>query len=158
MKRILHMEESLVNMVEQQMEHLDCVDTKELGEAIDMIKDLAETIYYRTITEAMHENKEWKEEPYRHKTEGHEYGKMYYGDNEQWDAHKEGKSPKSRKAYLDAKEKHHDKTVQLRELEKYMQELTQDVVDMIGDSTQEENQYLEKRLISLANKIGQMNG
>jgi hypothetical protein len=29
------------------------VDTKELGEAIDMIKDLEEAIYYCTVTEAM---------------------------------------------------------------------------------------------------------
>jgi hypothetical protein len=35
------------------MTHLDSVDAKELGEAIDMIKDLSEAIYYCTITEAM---------------------------------------------------------------------------------------------------------
>jgi hypothetical protein len=35
------------------MTHLDSVDAKELGEAIDMIKDLSEAIYYCTVTEAM---------------------------------------------------------------------------------------------------------
>ena len=32
------------------MTHLEQADTKELGEAIDMIKDLEEAIYYKTIT------------------------------------------------------------------------------------------------------------
>ena len=39
--------------IEGQMTHLDEVDTKELGEAIDMIKDLEEAMYYCTITKAM---------------------------------------------------------------------------------------------------------
>jgi hypothetical protein len=34
------------------------VDTKELGEAIDMIKDFSEAIYYCTITKAMEEGEE----------------------------------------------------------------------------------------------------
>ena len=39
--------------IESQMTNLDEVDTKELGEAIDMIKDLEEAMYYCTITKAM---------------------------------------------------------------------------------------------------------
>ena len=46
----------------------------------------------------------------------------------------------------------------MRELEKYMQELTQDLVEMITDASPEEKQYLEKRLSVLASKVGQMNG
>ena len=45
----------LLTQVESQMAHLECVDTKEMGEVIDMIKDLEEAIYYCTITEAMNE-------------------------------------------------------------------------------------------------------
>lgn len=55
MKRLHHMKESLMAEVQAQMNHLECVNTKELGEAIDMIKDLSEAIYYCTITEAMEE-------------------------------------------------------------------------------------------------------
>lgn len=55
MERLHHMKESLMAQVQAQMGHLECVDTKELGEAIDMIKDLSEAIYYCTITEAMEE-------------------------------------------------------------------------------------------------------
>ena len=44
----------------------------------------------------------------------------------------------------------------VRELEKYMQELTSDMVEMIQDSSPEEKQYLEKKISALASKIGQM--
>ena len=43
----------LMGCVQNQMGQLDKADTKEMGEAIDMIKDLSEAIYYCTITEAM---------------------------------------------------------------------------------------------------------
>ena len=69
---------------------------------------------------------------------------------------REGRSPMSRRMYMEAKEMHHDKATQLRELEKYMQELTSDMVEMIQDSSPEEKQYLEKKMNTLAAKIGQM--
>jgi hypothetical protein len=48
----------------------------------------------------------------------------------------------------------HDKATQLRELEKYIQELTNDIVDMISDASSEEKAYLEKKINTLAAKIG----
>ena len=68
---------------------------------------------------------------------------------------REGRSPQSRRMYMEAKGAK-DKTVQLRELEKYMQELTKDMVEIIQDSSPEEKQYLEKKISALASKIGQM--
>ena len=59
MERLKHMKENLMCCVEGQMGKLQEVDSKELGEAIDMIKDLEEAIYYATITKAMEE----KEQP-----------------------------------------------------------------------------------------------
>ena len=53
MEQLKHMKEMLVGTVQGELTHLDRVDAKELGEAIDMIKDLAEAIYYCTVTEAM---------------------------------------------------------------------------------------------------------
>ena len=47
------MKAQLTSCVQGQLGQLDKTDTKELGEAVDMIKDLAEAIYYCTITEAM---------------------------------------------------------------------------------------------------------
>ena len=44
------MEEQLISCVQGQLGDISKVDTHELGEAVDMIKDLAETIYYCTIT------------------------------------------------------------------------------------------------------------
>ena len=47
------MKERLIEQVEYQLADIHNADCKELGEAVDMIKDLAETIYYCTVTEAM---------------------------------------------------------------------------------------------------------
>ena len=53
MDRLKQMKNMLISCIENQMTHLEEVDTKELGEAIDMIKDLEEAIYYCTVVEAM---------------------------------------------------------------------------------------------------------
>ena len=58
MHRLKHMKEALVAQVENQMSNLSEVDTHELGEVIDMIKDLEEAIYYCSITKAMEEKEE----------------------------------------------------------------------------------------------------
>lgn len=82
MKRLEQMKECLVACVQNQINgHLDQVDTKELGEAIDMIKDLEEAIYYHTITKAMTENEE--EHYSQHSDSGHHednrmHNKVYY--------------------------------------------------------------------------------
>ena len=57
MEQLKAMKEQLTSIVQGQLAHIDSVDTKELGEAVDMIKDLAEAIYYCRITEAMDESK-----------------------------------------------------------------------------------------------------
>ena len=68
----------------------------------------------------------------------------------------EGRSPQMRRMYMESKSNHQDKATQLRELEKYMQELSSDITEMISDASSEEKQYLEKKMTTLANKIGQM--
>ena len=50
MKKLKRMKDCLKDMVMCQMSDLKNVDTKELGEAIDMIKDLSEAIYYCSMT------------------------------------------------------------------------------------------------------------
>lgn len=73
MESLKQMKECLTAKVESQIYgNLDSVNTKELGEAIDMIKDLAEAIYYCTITESMEEGAEEKERMSNHQ------GSMYY--------------------------------------------------------------------------------
>lgn len=141
--RLKEMKEKLMCAVECEMCNLANVNTAELGEVIDMIKDLEEAIYYASITEAMAEKEETP------KAETHRTW------NEPDDEY-EGHSHKNRKMYMEAKEMKRDKATQLRELEKYMQELTADIVDMIQDSSVEEKQYLEKKISALATKIGSM--
>lgn len=60
MERLKSMKETLVGTIQGQLGHLDQVDAKELGEVVDMVKDLEEAIYYCTITKAM-EEKDQKE-------------------------------------------------------------------------------------------------
>ena len=82
-------------------------------------------------------------------------GRNYYDDPMERDE-REGRSPMSRRMYMEAKHTGKDKVTQLRELEKYMQELSQDITEMIADASPEEKQYLEKKITALASKIGQM--
>lgn len=211
-KRLQHMKESLVSCVENQLTHLESVDTKELGEAIDMIKDLEEAIYYCTITKAMNKKGEEKEGHYKYYSQmqyrdmDKDMGRMYYEDPRYMEGNdtyrqyssnsdsssngsnnssggqgqsgensggnsrqysekeyelmrdrREGKSPISRRTYMEAKESHSDKAHQMKELENYMQELTQDVVEMVEGASAEEKQYLSKRVAALANKLAQLN-
>lgn len=151
--RLKWMEEALVDVIEMQFCNLDTVCTKELGEAVDIIKDLEEAMYYHTITEAMKTEKSshnlsWKEKSYDCEMED----MMVKEEWDEWLGH----SPHGRKRYLEAKEHGKDKATQLRELEKYVQELSSDVVDMINDASPEEKAYLEKKMTALAAKIGQM--
>lgn len=72
MERLKRLKETFVTTVESQLGNLQQVDTKELGEAVDMIKDLSEAIYYCSITDAMEKNE--KEEKRTH----HHYYTPYY--------------------------------------------------------------------------------
>lgn len=56
MERLKRMKETLVDYVNGEFGDLSTVDTCELGEAVDMIKDLEEAIYYCTITKTMEGN------------------------------------------------------------------------------------------------------
>jgi hypothetical protein len=80
MEKLKEMKECLTSIVEGQVYgNLEKVDTKELGEAIDMIKDLAEAIYYCTITEAMEKDSSGKEGKSNH------HGMMYYSPDKMYE-------------------------------------------------------------------------
>ena len=199
MEQLKQMKEMLIGCVQGQLTHLDTVDAKELGEAVDMIKDLSEAIYYCTVTEAMegkgkitgeretmyypvmYRDPDWRDmDKYN--------GRMYYngqgggnssrGGNtsggyssssssngtrnyserdvylgEMMRDYREGKSPMSRKNYMEGKEMHKEKTAQMHELEKYVQELTSDLMEMIEGTSPEEKQMLSSRIATLATKI-----
>ena len=147
--RLKWMEEALVDVIEMQFCNLDGVCTKELGEAVDIIKDLEEAIYYHTITEAM------KTEKAATTPESHDRDMDEMIVKEEWDEWL-GHSPHGRKRYLEAREQGKDKSTQLHELERYMSELSMDIMGMIEESSLEEKSYLEKKVNALAAKIGQM--
>ena len=62
---------------------------------------------------------------------------------------------KQEKMYMESKEKHHDRSVQMQELEQYMKELSQDVTEMISGELPEEKQLLKTKLTTLVSKIDQ---
>lgn len=185
-ERLKHLKENLMCAIETQMCNLYEADCDELGEAIDMLKDLEEAMYFCAITEAMRGggNKEKEYELEMKGNKHHNEERMYYpnydtpimysdgntmtGTNHNGSSMSskdyseprrdsmEGRSHMNRRMYMEAKHTQADKATQLRELEKYMQELTNDIVDMISDTSPEEKQYLEKKMTTLAAKIGQM--
>lgn len=55
--KLCEIKNRMLTMVMSQMDHLDTVDVCELGEAIDIIKDIAEAEYYCSVVYAM-DNKE----------------------------------------------------------------------------------------------------
>lgn len=80
------MKEQLMSCVQGQLGDISKVDAKELGEAVDMIKDLAEAIYYCTITESMEKSEEIKNQGggqtniNYYTTPAPNYNRMYYPD------------------------------------------------------------------------------
>lgn len=61
MEQLKTIKQCLVSAVQTQLGDLKKTDAKELGEVIDMIKDLEEAMYYCSITEAMEKSAEEKE-------------------------------------------------------------------------------------------------
>lgn len=162
MEQLKSMKQCLMAQVQAQMGNLAAVDTEELGEAVDMIKDLSEAIYYCTITEAM-EQKDYRD------MDREDYGRMYYSStprSRMYDEReatmpmrdsREGRSPMSRKMYIESKEMHQDQAKKMKELENYMQELSMDITEMIEDATPEEKIMLQNKLNTLATKVGKFN-
>lgn len=79
MKQLETIKEQLVSQVAAQMGDLRKVDAKELGEVIDMIKDLSEAMYYCEIYKQMTEEKAPSNNNYYY-TEKYYPSQMYYRD------------------------------------------------------------------------------
>lgn len=175
MERLKMIKDKLINCVESQVSDLSKTNAEELGEVVDMIKDIEETIYYATITKAMKENEEEKDRMYypvmytgpRYYTGNRMPSTRYYeDDNDDYyyvrnkvypkdlmRDYREGRSGEYRRTYMESKEMHEAKEKQMHDLEKYLHELSGDVMDMVKDSTPEEKQVLSQKLETLADKI-----
>lgn len=86
---------------------------------------------------------------------------MYYGNgtgNSNMRDYREGRSGMSRRGYMESKEQHksnspEDKQKKMLELEKYVDDLSNDVKEMIMDSTPEEKSMLKQKLMGMANNL-----
>ena len=158
MERLKAMKNALMSCVEGEMTHLVSANTHELGEAIDMIKDLEEAMYYHSIADAMKEekysNKYYNTNPFNPYIDKEDRRYEYPERKQEYPRdYREGRSPMRRKMYMESHELHKDKDTQMRELESYVQELTSDIMEMIAQATPEEKQMLQQKIMILANKI-----
>lgn len=173
MKKLHALEEALACLLESQLTNLEQVDAAEMGEVVDMIKDIEEARYYCSAVKAMEDSTSsyfdfdgnprmyYKGDHYPERRPHETYDKDEYREKEfpyAFQDGREGRSHRSRRMYMEAKETHQEKSVQMRELEKYMQELTQDVLEMVDDASVEEKTYLSKKIAALATKLQNLNG
>lgn len=192
MEQMKKIKDCLISTVMSQMNNLQEVDTKELGEAVDMIKDMSEAIYYCSITKAM-DNAEEERESMRG-TNNYYYterympydtynrdmdrmqGRMYYPSSSGSDGSsssssnnsgtsyyterdypmmrdsREGRSPMRRKMYMESKAIHNDDQA-IADLENYMKDLTQDIMEMLNSASPDEKALLQKKVNVLATKL-----
>lgn len=135
MHRLTEIQKCLISMVECQMAHPDQVDTEELGEVIDMIKDISETKYYCT-----------KELETKQKYENMKPFEMTHNTRDE-------KSSQYRKMYMDSKELHKPAEEQIHDLREYLKELSEDITEMVAKATKEEKVMLQNKLIELSKRV-----
>lgn len=84
MERMKNIKEILLGVVQTQLGNLQEVDAEELGEVVDMIKDMEEAMYYCTITKAMTEKDKDQEHQVMYYTmpyyPNYMYDRDYYRD------------------------------------------------------------------------------
>ena len=190
MEQLKNMKETLIAQVQTQLSNIQQADAKELGEAIDMIKDLSEAIYYCTIVKSMEDTEDSRNMPTnnnnyyyteryydypqentmyyprRHYTEGNSSSSRNMGTSSSGMSHfheydypsnmrdyREGRSPVSRRMYMEAKETNQNSSKKIQELEVYLKELTEDIMDMISDASPEEKSVLQKKMNTLSAKL-----
>ena len=166
MERLRSIESCLISQIQAQCGDLKKVNAKELGEVVDMVKDLEEAMYYCSIIEAMDQSKDEREMNVNYYMESKsddgrrnyvpymEYA-PYMMRNKEWrDNHfYDGRSGVSRRMYMEGHSTHRDQQQSMRELENYIQDLGTDLTDMIKESSPEEKQVLSTKLQQLATKI-----
>ena len=223
------MVEKLTKCAEMEFEKgVENVDTKEMGEVVDIIKDLCEAEYYAKISKAMdeaeygedydykgvydeHSRKGYRGQPrdsrgrYMSRRRGYEEpmgdyemtpemyrmyspeyyrdmdrdaGKLYYTSNSSSGNmssqggssgggsrgysdgrdSREGRSGQSRKSYMETKEMHkgntlEDKEAKRKELDKWINDVTADIKELVGDMSNEEKTVLKAKIQSLHSSI-----
>lgn len=123
-------------------------DLTELGMWTDIIKDMACYDKDMRIIEAMD------------KSEHSEESMKYIEAFEEYPEHKQShdKSSMARREYMEIKEMHkgntpEEKQMKMRELEKYIHHLGNDITDMMVDSSPEEKAMFKNKMQSLISKM-----
>ena len=156
------------------------MDESEYSEDYDWHGPLDEKRYYRGRPRdrmGRFKKRGYDEPPYYHMTpemykeHGPEYwrdmdrheGRMYYTEPTHHDGvhmrdHREGRSGHSRRTYMETKEARpgdspDDKMAKTKELEKYMNELSNDITEMIAGASNEEKTMLKTKMQTLLQKI-----
>lgn len=200
MERLKAMEERALCLAEQGLnQDVSCIDAKELGEIIDVCKDIAETKYYCSVVKAMEESDEAEKymekylpemayarnyTPYYYATigrggrprrgysstsngnmDGNNSGNMsymrgrrnyipeMYDDMDDYHDMFDGESWKYRRNYMEKKSEHGKEKESQKELDEYVKSLTDDILDMVKNSTTQEKSVLKQKIAMLANKI-----
>lgn len=220
-KRMHDMIEKLSECAKSEFDKgIENVNTDEMGKVTDMLKDLAEAMYYRTLTNIMEESdvedvlgmldrrfyddyrykttgryapkgrgtyvgrRGYEEPPYMHMMNREDLqdwdsmserermrdldrasrGRMYYTETESMRKDggmrdsREGKAGMMRKGYMETKEMHkgttpQDKEANMRSLEEYLKELSEDLTGLLSEMTPEERQMAKTKITTLAAKM-----
>jgi hypothetical protein len=151
-ERIHKMIETLAEVACNELsQDIKCVNTEEMGEVIDMIKDLAEAEYHSLIAKEMKDG-EYRMTPEMFKEHSAEYyrdmdlksGKRYY--SEPLEERNVSKSEKARQKY-------HEETTQ-ENFDHFTKELVNDLVDIWGTLDNASRTIMKSRIQALLAKMG----
>lgn len=172
-EKVCAIKDKTLCLVEEQInENLDNVDAKELGEVVDIAKDMAEIMklvteaeYYYEVTNAMKKSSQEENEYYINKyipqsnmsSDLNNFRtRMYYTNpvSEMYNRDDdEGKSGLTRKIYMDMKRNGADRANLVEEMRQWALDLTSDVMEMLNNASTDEKSVIKQHLTSLASKI-----
>jgi len=188
MEELKTMKQQFISAVQGELARgINKVDAHEMGEVVDMIKDLSEAIYYCSVTDAMDKSSQEDKDYYMDKYLPSKYytpypryyderdrdmemysGRMYFTEpranvsvrgnysngsmGSMSRDMREGRSPMSRRMFMETKENGFSDG-SMKELEHYMKDLSEDIVEMIENLTDDERVVVKQKLAALANKI-----
>lgn len=161
-ERIHKMQECLTEKAVNELEKgVENVDTSEMGQVVDMIKDLAEAEYHSIISKAMkkadEEEEEYDKELLRSlKAEyGEESGRRYYDQYRYANGRFAPKGRGTRRGYEEPPYYHmpvnYNDMEYMRDM--YIRELSGDISELLNDMTPDERNLLRTKMSNLASKL-----
>ncbi len=159
MEKIMRIKDDLIDMVNEQIAHsgMRAVETREMGEVIDMIKDLAEACYYCEKAKETEMCLQYKMGDNYSGWGGQKQERMYYpprvpinynqGSNGGSGSYGGGNGTGGgRRGY-------NDNGMSSQEVEHYINDLSDELIDMLKGIPPEDKAMFQQKIASLANKI-----